>query len=181
MHEYGTYDFCHSYKADILVFVLFSYPYPHPATAPSPVFLVWTSPLPSPGWCHHSEGSRYLHEPADKRQEIGGKEESREEGKRRAERREEKEGWVGEGREWREKEREEDRVCTACLHRREKHVGLVWYDGVGANLYLGIAKVEIDGLGMANVKDAIRLRREPCHHLHEEKSKVRQLPSLCSS
>ena len=67
------------------------------------------------------------------------------------------------------------------MHRREKHVELVGYDGIGANLYLGIAKVEIDGLSMANVKDAIRLRREPCHHLQEEKSKVRQLPSLCSS
>ena len=63
-------------------------------------------------------------------------------------------------------------VCTACLHRREKHIRLVWYDGVRSKSYFCIAKVEIDGLGMANVKDAIRFRREPCHHLQEEKSKV---------
>jgi len=34
---------------------------PYPATQPSPGFLVWTSPPPSPGWCHHSKGSRYRH------------------------------------------------------------------------------------------------------------------------
>lgn len=36
--------------------------------------------------------------------------------------------------------------------------------GLGAS-HLGIAKVKIDGLGVADVQDPIGLRREPCPHL----------------
>ena len=66
------------------------------------------------------------------------------------------------------------------MRRRENHIRLVWYDEVRSKSYFCIAKVEIDGLGMADVKDAIRFRREPCHYLQEEKSKVGQPPLLCS-
>lgn len=36
--------------------------------------------------------------------------------------------------------------------------------GLGAP-HLGVAKIEVDGLGMADVQDPIGLRREPCPHL----------------
>lgn len=31
--------------------------------------------------------------------------------------------------------------------------------------HLGVAEVEVDGLGMADVQDPVGLRREPCPHL----------------
>ena len=47
-----------------------------------------------------------------------------------------------------------------------------------SNLDLCIAKVEINGLGMADVKNAIRFRRKPSHHLQEEKRKIKATGSV---
>lgn len=41
--------------------------------------------------------------------------------------------------------------------------------------HLGVTKVEVDGLGMANVQDAIGLRREPCPHLGKREGTVTTL------
>ena len=87
MHKYGTYDFfCHSYKADILIYVLSCYP-PHPLTQPlhhllyssyKPLlFLLWVGVI--------------IAKVADTSMSL--KTRGRKwEGKRREERREEKEG-----------------------------------------------------------------------------------------
>lgn len=92
------------------------------------------------------------------------KKERKKRGRRLEEKREEK------------RERRMNIVCTVCSHSRENMQKQ--YDGEGSNLDLCIAKVEIDGLGMADVKDAIRLRRKPGHHLLEEKSKIKATGSV---
>lgn len=40
--------------------------------------------------------------------------------------------------------------------------------------HLGVAEVEVDGFGMSDVKDSIRLRGEPSHHLWG--ARTRELP-----
>lgn len=38
--------------------------------------------------------------------------------------------------------------------------------------HLGIAKIEVDGLGMSNVQDSIRFRGKPSYHLYINQSQI---------